>query len=195
MKRLVVAAAMLGMVASTAAQAQPGAPWRAAPDLRPSWLPVGTPLLLATDASFSTKHARAGEPVRLLLAAPLTNAGQVIVPAGATAVGEVAEASPNGHFGVKGKLGIRLLYLITPNGQVQLTGETRREGASGTLLSFGTMATVSWLSFLIHGTSASLPSGALLAATLAEPLPFFRDGAAQVASRAPIAGGVELGAR
>ncbi len=175
MRKELLAGALLAL-ASTAAMAQDVYHWPAPAAYtghEQKWFfPMGTPLTLATRTQISTKDARPGDRIYLRVAESLTFDGQVVVPVGAPAVGEVVRSDRNGHFGKKGKLDINLLYVQTPSGPVQIEGVTNKEGSSGTVASFATIAIVSPLGFLIHGTSATIPFGSTIHAYLAEPLRF-----------------------
>lgn len=166
------------------------------PHVPQRYFPVGTPIELTTRTELSTKDVKPGDRVYLSVAESLTYQGQIIVPVGTQAVGEVAWSEKNGHFGVKGKLGIRLLYVDTPFGQTRIEGEASKNGASGTLASFATIALVSPLGFLIHGTSGKMPYGTTVHAYLAEPLTFVELPApVQSASLPALAGGQEVAAQ
>jgi hypothetical protein len=135
-------------------------------------LQSGTPLVLRTTSEINTKDKRPGDRVYLEVAESVMFRGQVIIPAGAPAMGEIARAQRNGHFGKKGKLQVRLMSVQTPQGPVRLTGSAYDEGKSGTVASVATIALVSPLGFLIHGTSGKIMPGTMMTANLAQPLQF-----------------------
>jgi hypothetical protein len=129
--------------------------------------------MLTTRTQISTKDNRPGTRVYLRVAENLTYGNQIVLPAGAPAVAEVAQSDRNGHLGKKGKLALNLLYVQTPSGPVELSGGYYKTGKSGTALSVGTIVFVSVLGgFLIHGTSATIPYGTTVQAYLAQPLKF-----------------------
>lgn len=136
------------------------------------YVPQGTPLALTSRTQISSRHNKPGDRVYFEVAETVSFRGQIVVPVGALAIGEVVNAQRNGHFGRKGKIAVRLLYVETPSGPVRLTGRTSDEGKSGTAASVATMALVSGLGFLIHGTSADIAEGTSVEAYLAEPLRF-----------------------
>lgn len=136
------------------------------------YLPMGTPLMLRTRTQVSTKDNKPGDRLYLEVAESVSFRGQVVIPVGAPVFAEVSRVQRNGHFGKKGKLEIRLISAETPNGPVRLSGTAYDEGKSGTAASVATMALLSGLGFLIHGTSAELAPGAPVQAYLAEPLRF-----------------------
>jgi len=167
---------LLTLAGGTAAQAQDTYYWQplpaAAAGAQRMYFPMGTPITLTTRTELSTKDNKAGDRFYLEVAEPVTFRGQVVIPAGSIAVGEVARAERNGHFGKKGKLDIRLLYVQTPWGPVRLDGHQAKEGKSGTVASIATITLASTLGFLIHGTSATMKFGSTVQAYLAEPLAF-----------------------
>lgn len=136
------------------------------------FLPPGTPLMLRTLTEINTKDNKAGDRIYLEVAESVTFRGQVVIPLGAPVIGEVMQVQRNGHFGKKGKLEVRLIRVETPSGPVRLNGSAYDEGKSGTLASAATIAFVSGLGFLIHGTSGYLEPGTVVQAHLAEPLRF-----------------------
>jgi hypothetical protein len=187
MSKLVAAGLLLSL--ASGAYAQDAVYWpAAAPNTASSRylnFPAGTPVSLVTRNDISTKDAYVGERVYLSVAENMMYNGQIVLPAGAPVVAEVAQSDRNGHFGVKGKLAINLLYVQTPMGPVQLSGAAARTGRSGTALSVATFALVSMVGgFLIHGTSAKIPYGTPVRAYLAQPLKFWGQ-QQQVATAAP----------
>ncbi|PTQ64075.1 hypothetical protein C8J45_104322 [Sphingomonas sp. PP-CE-3G-477] len=172
----VSAATALGMLATPAA-AQNFVYWPApaavtGTPVPMSYFPMGTPLTLRSRTQVSTKVNKPGDRLYLDVAESLSYRGQVVVPAGSVAVAEVAAVQRNGHFGKKGKLEIRLLYIDTPSGPVRLSGQANDEGTSGTITSVATILFASPLGFLVHGTSAQLPPGTLVRAYLADDMQF-----------------------
>lgn len=137
-----------------------------------SYFPVGTPLELMTRTELSTKQNKPGDRFYLEVAESLSYNGQVVVPVGSIAVGEVTRAERNGHFGKKGKMAVRLLYVETPSGPVRLHGRAADNGKSGTILAVAGVALVTPLAFFIHGTSARMAAGTPITAHLADDLIF-----------------------
>lgn len=176
MKNIVIYSAAALALSGSAAQAQTVVHWpapvSAAAAESMSYFPMGTPIVLTTRTQVSTKDNKPGDRFYLEVAESISYRGEVVLPAGAVAVGEVVRSDRNGHFGKKGKIDIRLLYIETPNGPVRLSGRVADEGTSGAIASFATIAFVSGLGFLIHGTSAHIPFGTTVTAYLAEDMRF-----------------------
>jgi hypothetical protein len=177
MIKAIVAGALGAALLGTGAQAQTTYMWPAAPS--PSgasslkyFLPPGTPLVLRTRTQVNTKMNEPGDRIYLEVAQAVSFRGQTVIPVGAPVIGEVAHVQRNGHFGVKGKVTLHLIQVETPSGPVRLTGTAYDEGRSGTLLSVGTIAFVSVLGVLVHGTSGDIPADTMVKAYLAEPMNF-----------------------
>lgn len=166
----------LALVAATPAiaAAQEIVQWAApiASTGRTAAFPMGTPLLLTTRTELNTKQNHAGERFYLEVARPIAYRGQVVIPAGALAVGEVMRAERNGIFGKRGEIAIRLNYIQTPSGPVRLSGRMARNGLGQELLSIGGALVVSWPMMFIHGTSGRVPADTPVTAYLADDLRF-----------------------
>lgn len=168
-------AAVALAAASPQAQAQDVIHWAApaAATGQYSYFPMGTELQLTTRTELNTKHNHPGDRFYLEVAEPLLYRGQVVIPVGAMAVGEVTRSERNGHFGKKGELAVRLLYVQTPSGPVRLSGRMARSGKNQSLLSIGSaVVLLGWGPLLIHGTSGKLPAETPMAAYLADDLRF-----------------------
>ncbi|WP_374945243.1 hypothetical protein [Sphingomonas sp.] len=174
MKTVLLAGLALASFA-TAASAQELVQWAAPASVqqgRYSYFPVGTPLRLTTRTELNTKFSRPGDRFYLQVAEELTYRGQVVVPIGSVAVGEVARAERNGHFGKKGQLEVRLLYVQTPSGPVRLSGSSEHAGKGQGVLAIGGALVVAWPMFFIHGTSGRLQADSPITAYLADDLRF-----------------------
>jgi hypothetical protein len=160
-RRLVVVAAMLSSVLPTIASAQD------------YYVQSGYPVMLMTRTELSTRDNRAGERFYLEVAENVVAKGQVIIPVGSIAVGEIVSSERNGHVGKSGKMAVRVLYIDTPTSHIPLSGQRSSKGKSGTWPVIGTAMFVSILgSFFIHGTSAKIRAGTPLQAYLADDLRF-----------------------
>lgn len=166
----------IAALASTAASAQEAYYWPAparADGMRYTEFPMGTPLSLVTRTEVNSKQATPGDRVYLEVAESLSYRGQVVVPVGSPAVAEVARSERNGHFGKRGAVELRLLYVETPSGPVRLTGRIAEHGKGQGLLSIGGAVLIGgWAPLLIHGTSGYIRQGTTVAAYTAEPLHF-----------------------
>lgn len=179
MSKLVLAAATMVAALTSEAQAQSTYVWQA-PGTASSeqsqtqsfYLPSGTPLKLRVLSQISSRDSKPGDRVYLEVAESVSFRGQVVIPVGAPVFGEVSVMERNGHFGKRGKIGLRLIQAETPSGPVRLGGDAYKQGHSGTAASVATMVLVSWVGFVIHGTSARVMPGTPVDAYLSEPLTF-----------------------
>ena len=178
MNRAAIVMAAMSCMAASSVQAQSFNYWPAT--TRGSgqmlYVPMGTGLTLLSRTQVSTKDSKAGDRIYFTVAETLSYRGQVVIPAGAVAVGEVARSDRNGYLGKKGKIDVNLLYVETPNGPVRLSGGAKNEGTSGLIPSVVTIALVSPLGYFIHGTSAHIPFGTPIKAYLGEDLRFAATG-------------------
>jgi len=81
-------------------------------------IPSGTHVLLRMENSLNTRTAQTGDYVYLQTAIPITNAGQIAVPAGSYVQGVVTEAKPSGRVKGRAELAIRLETLTLASGKV-----------------------------------------------------------------------------
>ncbi|MGY2737328.1 hypothetical protein [Sphingomonas sp. UYP23] len=174
MKHVLIASVALAACLPSMAAAQYNVQWAAPASSagRMASFPMGTPLQLATRTELNTKDSHAGDRFYLEVAEPLMYRGQVVVPVGSIAVGEVMRSERNGHFGKRGQLDIRINHVETPSGPVRLSGRTARHGYGQGLLSIGGALLVSWPMIFIHGTSGRLPAETAVTAYLADDLRF-----------------------
>lgn len=177
MKKLILGAMALALGSNSTVQAQNMYHWQApagASDEQSQafFLPGGTPIKLRMLTQISSRDSKPGDRVYLEVAESISLRGQVVIPVGAPVFGEVSVMERNGHFGKKGKIGLRLIQVETPSGPVRLGGDAYKEGHSGTAASVATMVLVSWVGFVIHGTSARVMPGTPVDAFLSEPLSF-----------------------
>ena len=147
-------------------------PAAAAEGGRNLYLPLGTPVKLRTVTQFTSRDNHPGDRISLEVAESVVYRGQTIIPAGSPVTAEVSLLEHNGLFGKSGKVGLRLLDMMTPNGPVRLGGESYKQGKSQAALSIGTFLVVSWLGMFIHGTSGKVMPGAPVNAFLMDDLRF-----------------------
>jgi hypothetical protein len=90
-------------------------------------VPAGTAITVRLGQAVGSKISNSGESFAATVASPVSVNGTVVIPAGATAQGTVAEAAPRGRF--KGGARLRLtLNSITVNGstkQIQAAAVSR----------------------------------------------------------------------
>ena len=83
------------------------------------------------------------------------------IPYGTTVNGVVYEAKKSSWWGTKGRLGIRINELVTPNGEmIPLTnGDLYVTGKNRTTLSVLLFALAAWPACFICGSKAEIPAG------------------------------------
>lgn len=173
MKLVFLAGVGLASLAPSIASAQVNVQWAAPVATGPhAYFPMGTALQLMTRTELNTKDVHAGDRFYLQVAEPLVYRGQVVVPVGSIAVGEVMRAEHNGVFGKRGELEVRLDSVETPSGPVRLSGRTARNGHDQGVLAIGGALFISWPMLFIHGTSGRLPAETPVTAYLADDLRF-----------------------
>lgn len=164
-------AACIPSIAAAQYSVQWAAPTSSAPGAS-AYFPMGMPLQLTTRTELNTKEARSGDRFYLEVAQPLIYHGQVVVPVGSIAVGEVMRSERNGNFGKRGEIEVRLDYVETPSGPVRISGRSARHGLDQGVLAIGGSLFVSWPMLFIHGTSGRLPADTAITAYLADDLHF-----------------------
>jgi hypothetical protein len=141
------------------------------------YIPNGYPVMLTTQTDLSSRYNKAGERINFSVAENVGAKGQVLIPAGSIAVGEIVRSDRNGHVGKSGKITVRVMYIDTPQRRIALSGDRAVRGKSGTLPVVATFVFVSMLgSMFIHGTNAKIPAGTMVQAYLAEDLKFAATG-------------------
>ena len=188
MKPIIWASLALATCAPSLATAQYSVQWAAPASTSgaSAYFPMGMPLHLTTRTELNTQDARSGDRFYLEVAEPLVYHGQVVVPVGSIAVGEVMRSDRNGSFGKRGEIEVRLDYVETPSGPVRISGRSARHGLDQGVLAIGGALFVSWPMMFIHGTSGRLPADTPIIAYLADDLHFaVRAEPAQAAHIAP----------
>ena len=102
-----------------------------------------------------------GQKVAFRVSRDINVDGVTAIPYGTTVNGTVYEAKKSSWWGTKGRLGIRINELITPNGEmIPLTnGDVYVTGKNRTAVSVILFALVVWPACFICGSKAELPAG------------------------------------
>lgn len=173
---LSVAASAQGQL-SAPAQPAPnptGAPTVVMTDATPNILRAGTPILLRMSQELTTqkKKLRTGQRFQMEVIEPVTVNGQVVIPAGSPATGEVTQVRNKGMWGKSGYIGAQVLYVRANGRQIRLTGQFDDKGVTGTAGVVGAVALVPIAGFFMTGTSAKIPMGAPVKAFIDEDIAF-----------------------
>lgn len=145
---------------------------------------AGTEVILKTREELTTKKKKlkVGHRVQMEVSEPLRLNGQIIVPAGTPAVGEVTEVRNKGMWGKSGYIGVRVVSMRVGDRQIRLSGTFDDKGVTGTAGVVASIALVPVVGFFTTGTSALIPAGSNVKAFLDEDI-----AVAQVPVAAPIA--------
>lgn len=148
-------------------------PEQAPPDLPTEAVePTEQTLQIGSQVSFklldelSTKRSPRGQTFRLEVTEDVKIKGQLVIPSGTIAVGEVTRSDAKGAFGKSGKLEARVLYLEVSGRTVRMTGILSAAGKGGTTETVLTAIAAGTLAFAITGKTAIIPKGTALDASL-----------------------------
>jgi hypothetical protein len=142
-----------------------------APDA--SVLRTGTEVALKMSEELTTlgKHLRVGQRFRLEVAEPVMVGGQIVIPTGSPATGEITEVRNKGMWGKSGNINARVLYVQVNGRQIRLTGSLNDKGVTGTAGVVAAIALIPVAGFFTTGTSAVIPLGAPIKAFVDEDVP------------------------
>ncbi|MFN3945812.1 MAG: hypothetical protein ACK4K7_12885 [Allosphingosinicella sp.] len=135
-------------------------------------LRVGTPVALVMSEGLTTegKQLRVGERFRMEVAEAVYLNGQVVIPAGSPAMGEVTSVRNKGMWGRSGAINARVLYVQVAGRQIRLSGQIDDKGVTGTAGVVGAIAVAPIVGFVVTGTSARIPVGSPVNAFLDEDI-------------------------
>lgn len=171
---------LLSLAFATQAQVTPLAQPVAAPvtptvvmtDAAPNVLRAGTPISLKLSQELTTqkKKLRTGQRFQMEVVEAVLVNGQVVIPAGSPATGEVTQVRNKGMWGKSGYIGAQALYVRANGRQIRLTGQFDDKGITGTAGVIGAVALVPIAGFFMTGTSARIPMGAPVKAFIDEDI-------------------------
>jgi hypothetical protein len=137
-----------------------------------SVLRAGTPVALVMAESITTngKKLRPGQRIRLTVASDVQLGGQVVIPAGSLAEGEITDVRNKGMWGKSGRIEARLLNVRVGDRLIRLSGTFDDKGVTGTAGVVAAIVFVPVVGFFVTGTSANIPAGSGVKAFLDEDL-------------------------
>ena len=158
---------------AAAAQAQVAAPLATLAPAADNMLRVGTkvPLKLSEELTTKGKNLRVGQHFRMEVSEPVLVNGQVVIPAGSPAVGEITEVRNKGMWGKSGHLTAQMLYVSVNGRQIRMTGTFDDKGVTGTGGVVAAIAFVPVPGVFTTGTSARVPVGAAVTGFIGEDVP------------------------
>jgi hypothetical protein len=182
--------ALLLAALSQAAQAQDAvAPLIVGAPPRGNVLRAGTPVALRTLNNLTTKgkHLKVGDRFSLEVAEPVLLRGQIVIPVGAYAVGEITSVRNKGMWGKSGNIETRLLYISTNERRIRISGSTNDKGVKAGGGAIATSAIVFLpAGFFMTGTSAVIPPGTVVNGIIEEDVPVNFTEAAPEAMTVPV---------
>jgi hypothetical protein len=131
----------------------------AAPAAETVVLKLGTAVPMKTTAEMTSKKTKVGERFALVVASDVVVGGQVVIPAGATGVGEVVSVTKKGAFGRSGKIQVRVLYVDVGSTRIELTGTFDTAGKGNTTGTGVAAVAVGVFSAFVTGKSAIIAPG------------------------------------
>ena len=117
----------------------------------------GTEVNMATRTELHSQRSRVGERFELEVTQDVTLNGQVVIPTGSVATGEVTRSRRKGMWGRRGILETRLISVRVGDRQIRLQGAAGDRGRAGTVGVVAAVAFVPVVGFFVTGTSAVLP--------------------------------------
>lgn len=135
-------------------------------------LRAGTKIALKTSEPLTTKgkKLRVGQRFQLEVAEAVTLNGQVVIPAGSPATGEITDVRNKGMWGKSGRINARVLFVRVNGRQIRLTGSIDDKGVTGTAGVVASVALIPIAGFFTTGTSAKIPLGSPVTAFLDEDI-------------------------
>lgn len=131
-------------------------------------VPAGTELVFEMVDSLSSKTSQRGDRFSLRLLEPLVLDGQLLIPAGTLAVGEVVHADRARAGGQAGELILAARYLDWDGRQLPLKSFRAGVGRSRTNAAVGVMVAAGVAGFLVRGGQLEIAAGSPISATLRE---------------------------
>ena len=125
---------------------------------------AGAEVRLVTRTELSSRTNTVGERFDLEVVEPVTLNGQVVIPVGSVATGEVTRVRKKGMWGRRGILETRIINVRVGDQLIQLggaAGDRGRSGAGGAVAAvlLSPLIVAPFVGFFITGTSAVLPAG------------------------------------
>lgn len=132
-------------------------------------LPKGTIIPLQNINAVRAARVKVGANVPFKVSRDIVIDGVTVIPFGTTANGVVYQAKRSTVFGTKGRLGIRIDQITSPDGMnIPLEGNVYVTGTNRTTLSILMFLFVTWPAMFISGTRAELPAGYEIQAIVGE---------------------------
>jgi hypothetical protein len=129
---------------------------------------TSVPLKMSEPLTTLGKKLKVGQRFQLETAEPVMIDGNVVIPAGSPATGEVTEVRNKGMWGKSGRINGRVLYVRANGRQIRMTGQLDDKGTTGTAAVVGSLVIIPIAGFFMTGTSANIPLGTPVTAFIDE---------------------------
>lgn len=129
---------------------------------------TSVPLKMAEGLTTKGKKLKVGQRFQMETAEAVTVDGNVVIPAGSPATGEITEVRNKGMWGKSGRINGRVLYVRANGRQIRMSGSIDDKGTTGTAGVVGAVALLPVAGFFMTGTSAEVPLGAPVTAFIDE---------------------------
>ena len=158
--RLALVASAIVVFSSTPAFSQSAAPLVVGQTAAQSnVLRSGTEITMRTRTELTSRSSRVGERFELEVVDPVTLNGQVVIPGGSIATGEVTRVRGKGMWGRRGILETRLVNVRVGDRQIRISGAAGDRGRAGTAGVVASLVVIPVVGFFVTGTSAVIPPG------------------------------------
>ena len=168
--KIICGALLCALSLSAVAQAQSAA-MMVTPAQTTNLLRQGTTLRLRTLTPLTSKEAKTGQTFDLETVDDVVINGQIVIPLGSKAKGEITFAKGKGMWGKSGKLETQLLSVRANGTDIALRGTVSQKGETGTLGVIGAIAILPLAGFFVTGTSAELPVGTSFTGFIVNDIP------------------------
>ena len=148
---------------------------------------TSVPLKMSEPLTTLGKKLKVGQRFQLETAENVMNDGNVVIPAGSPATGEVTEVRNKGMWGKSGRINGRVLYVRANGRQIRMSGQLDDKGTTGTAAVVGSLVIIPIAGFFMTGTSANIPLGTPVTAFIDEDVSVAFSGTAAPMVVAPAA--------
>lgn len=114
------------------------------------------------------KKLKVGQRFQMETAEAVMIDGNVVIPAGSPATGEITEVRNKGMWGKSGRINGRVLYVRANGRQIRMSGSIDDKGKTGTAGVVGAAVLIPVAGFFMTGTSADIPLGSPVTAFIDE---------------------------
>ena len=140
-------------------------------DTQSNVLRSGTEITMRTRTELTSRSSRVGERFELEVVDPVTLNGQVVIPSGSIAVGEVTRVRGKGMWGRRGILETRLVNVRVGDRQIRISGAAGDRGRAGTAGVVASLVVIPVVGFFVTGTSAVIAPGTTTMGYTEEDIP------------------------